>query len=239
MSEPPVGPRASRPPFPAPAGLSGLDLDGGATLLLNLSLNEATDLSSADSESLRATAIPCRTALVLGGARSGKSRLALAMAEAAAPARLMIATAEALDEEMAARIARHRQERGAGWSTSETPLDLVPTLAKAARPGRSVLVDCITLWLSNVMLAGRDVEAAIADLAAVVPTLGCPVIFVSNEVGSGVTPPSKMGREFQDHQGRANQALARACDVVVAVTAGLPRLLKPAPTPWLRFERDC
>jgi adenosylcobinamide kinase/adenosylcobinamide-phosphate guanylyltransferase len=216
-----------------------LDLEGGATLLLNLSFGEETDLSNVDFERVRATAIPCRTALVLGGARSGKSRLALAMAEAAALERRMIATAEALDEEMTARIARHKRERGVGWSTSETPLDLTAALRQEAKPGRSLLVDCVTLWLSNVMLAGRDVEAAIAELAEIVPTFGCPVIFVSNEVGSGVTPASQMGREFQDHQGRANQALARACDVVVAVTAGLPRLLKPAPAPWLRFESDC
>jgi adenosylcobinamide kinase/adenosylcobinamide-phosphate guanylyltransferase len=181
-------------------------------------------------------AIRARTVLVLGGARSGKSRYGLSLAEAAAPTRLMIATAEALDEEMAARIARHKQERGAGWLTRETPLDLVDALREEARPGRAVLVDCITLWLSNVMLAGRDMEAAIAELAELTATLAGPVVFVSNEVGSGVTPPSKMGREFQDHQGRANQALARACDAVVAVTAGIPRLLKPAPELRLSFD---
>ena len=178
--------------------------------------------------------IAARTALVLGGARSGKSRYALALAEAAGPERLMIATAEPLDEEMAARIARHRAERGAGWTTREAPLDLVAALRAEARPGRPVLVDCVTLWLANVLLAGRDMEAAIAELARLVPTLPGPTIFVSNEVGYGVTPPSKLGREFQDGQGRANQALAAACELVVAVTAGLPRLLKPAPTPELR-----
>jgi adenosylcobinamide kinase/adenosylcobinamide-phosphate guanylyltransferase len=173
--------------------------------------------------------LDARSVLVLGGARSGKSRYALALAEAAAPTRLMLATAEALDEEMAERIARHRAERGAGWTTREEPVDLMRALAVEARPQRSAVVDCVTLWLTNLLLAERDMAAAIAELAALVPTLAGPTIFVSNEVGSGVTPPSKLGREFQDWQGRANQALAAACDVVVEVKAGLPRLLKPAP----------
>jgi adenosylcobinamide kinase / adenosylcobinamide-phosphate guanylyltransferase len=177
----------------------------------------------------------CRTVLVIGGARSGKSRYALALAEATAPERLMIATAQALDEEMAARIAHHQAERDAGWTTREEPLDLVAALRQEARPDRVALVDCVTLWLSNVLLAERDVEAAIAELAGLVPSLRGPAIFVSNEVGYGVTPPSKLGREFQDWQGRANQALAAACDVVAAVSAGLPRLLKLAPAPELRL----
>ncbi len=171
--------------------------------------------------------LACRSVLVLGGARSGKSRYALTLAEAAARERLMIATAEALDEEMGARIARHQAERGPGWSTREAPLELVRALREEAR--RPVVVDCVTLWLSNILIAERNMEAAIAELTALVPMLAGPVILVSNEVGYGVTPPSKLGREFQDWQGRANQALAGACDVVVEVKAGLPRLLKPAP----------
>jgi adenosylcobinamide kinase/adenosylcobinamide-phosphate guanylyltransferase len=177
----------------------------------------------------------CRSVLVLGGARSGKSRYALALAEAAAPERLMIATAEALDEEMAARIARHRAERGAGWATLEVPRDLAAALRREARVGRPIVVDCVTLWLSNVLLADSDVEAAMVEIAALAAALTGPVIFVSNEVGGGVTPPSELGRAFQDWQGRANQALASACDAVVAVTAGLPRLLKPTPSPQLRL----
>jgi adenosylcobinamide kinase/adenosylcobinamide-phosphate guanylyltransferase len=176
-----------------------------------------------------------RSVLVLGGARSGKSRYALNLAEATAPERLMIATAEALDTEMAARIARHREERGAGWATRESALELAQALKEEARPGRAVLVDCVTLWLTNILLAGRDMEGAIDELAALVARLQGPAIFVSNEVGHGVTPVSKLGREFQDWQGRANQALAAACDAVVAVTAGLPRLLKPAPMLELRL----
>jgi adenosylcobinamide kinase/adenosylcobinamide-phosphate guanylyltransferase len=179
--------------------------------------------------------IPARSVLVLGGARSGKSRYALALAEAASPQRVMIATAQAFDDEMAERIARHRQERGEGWTTREAPLSLVETLAQAAGPGRAVVVDCLTLWLSNLLLAAEDTQAATAALAALVPRLEGPTIFVSNEVGQGIVPETPLGRQFRDVQGRANQALAAACDAVVLVTAGLPRLIKPAPAPTLRL----
>ncbi len=171
--------------------------------------------------------IRARTVLVLGGARSGKSRYAQGLVEAASAERVMIATAQAFDEEMAERIARHKAERGEGWTTHEAPFDLIDALREEARPGRAVLVDCLTIWLSNLLLAKRDLEAATAELAGL--ALAGPVVFVSNEVGQGVIPPTKLGRVFQDAQGRANQAMARACDVVVQVTAGLPRLCKPAP----------
>lgn len=180
-------------------------------------------------------AIPCRSVLALGGARSGKSVYALRLAEAAAAERLYLATACAPDDEMKARIARHRAERGAGWSTREEPLDLVAALAAEARPGRVVLVDCVTIWLSNCLFAGRDAEAEAAALAAATPSLAGPVVFVSNEVGSGIVPQTPLGRSFRDLQGRANQALAAACDVVALVTAGLPTLIKPASRPPLRL----
>ena len=178
--------------------------------------------------------IEARSVLVLGGARSGKSRYALALAEAAAPERVMIATAQAFDDEMAERIARHKAERGAGWMTREAPLELAQALAEEARPGRVVVVDCLTLWLSNLLLAQRDLEAATQELAAL--ALAGAVIFVSNEVGQGIVPETPLGRAFRDAQGRANQALAAACDAVALVTAGLPRLLKPAPSPDLRLS---
>ena len=178
-------------------------------------------------------AIPCRTALILGGARSGKSRYALRLAESFAGELLFIATAEALDAEMAARIARHRADRGPRWVTREEPLDLVPTLEVLARPGRVVLVDCITLWLSNLIHARRAPEAEVSWLARAIQNLAGPAILVSNEVGLGVAPATELGREFRDLQGRANMALAEACDVVVTMTAGLPKLLKPAPLPSL------
>ena len=183
-----------------------------------------------------------RSVLVLGGARSGKTRYALALAEAASPQRAMIATAQAFDEEMAERIARHKAERGEGWTTHEAPLALAEVLREAAGPGRAVVVDCLTLWLSNLLLAGQDIEAATADLAALVPCLEGPAIFVSNEVGQGIVPETPLGRKFRDVQGRANQALAAACDAVVLVTAGLPRQVKPTRpgarvSPWLKRWR--
>ena len=184
---------------------------------------------------MTASLVRARAALILGGARSGKSRYALTLAEAASPARAMIATAQALDDEMAARIARHRAERGEGWTTREAPLDLVAALVEEARAGRVAVVDCVTLWLTNVLLAGRDMEAEIAALVRARSELSGPVVFVSNDVGGGITPATKLGREFQHWQGRANQALATSCEAVVMVEAGLPRLLKPAPAFELRL----
>jgi adenosylcobinamide kinase/adenosylcobinamide-phosphate guanylyltransferase len=180
--------------------------------------------------------VACRSALVIGAARSGKSRYALALAEATAPDRLYLATAEAGDAEMAERIARHRRERGEGWRTREEPLALAAALRAEARPGRVVLVDCLTLWLSNLMLADRDLEAQISELTAILSDLGGPVVLVANEVGAGVAPATPLGRAFRDWQGRLNQAAAAACGAVVAVAAGLPTQLKPAPQPDIRLR---
>lgn len=177
----------------------------------------------------------CRTALILGGARSGKSRYAQALAESFPGDLVFIATAQALDDEMTQRIARHRADRGARWSTREEPLELVARLGAESGPGRVVVVDCVTLWLSNLMHAGRDVEREIAALTAMLGELTGPALLVSNEVGLGLVPAHPLGREFRDVQGRANATLAAACDVVAAMTAGLPRLVKPAPAPNLRL----
>ncbi|QHL91560.1 bifunctional adenosylcobinamide kinase/adenosylcobinamide-phosphate guanylyltransferase [Sphingomonas changnyeongensis] len=168
--------------------------------------------------------------LLLGGARSGKSRRAQLLAEAAAPAGvagacLMIATAEAFDAEMAARIARHQAERGPAWDVIEAPLDLAPALARASGP---VVIDCLTLWLSNLMLAGHDVERAGAELAAMLGRIDVPVFLVSNEVGLGLVPETPLGRAFRDAQGRLNQLMARIADRVEFIAAGLPLVLKPA-----------
>lgn len=181
-------------------------------------------------------AIEARSVLVLGGARSGKSAYAQELAESAACERLYIATAEAGDAEMAARIARHRAERGDGWTTVEEPLALAETLHAVARPGRASLVDCLTLWLSNLSFAGRDIEAAIANLTNAIGALEGPAVFVSNEVGLSLVPETKLGREFRDWQGRVNREVAGACDAVVFVAAGLPTLLKPAPRLELRMR---
>ncbi len=167
--------------------------------------------------------------LILGGARSGKTGHGMALAEAAGPSRLYIATAEAGDAEMAARIARHRQERGAGWRTIEAPLDLVRALH--AFPDDAVLVDCLTLWLSNLIHAGREPEEETSRLTDALARCDRPVILVSNEVGLGLVPETPLGRLFRDEQGRLNQRIAALVGAVDFVAAGLVLPLKrPEPS---------
>jgi adenosylcobinamide kinase/adenosylcobinamide-phosphate guanylyltransferase len=170
-----------------------------------------------------------RRILVLGGARSGKSRYAQGLAESVPLAKIFLATAQAGDREMSERIAKHRQDRDESWTTREEPLALPEALHREAGAGRIVLVDCLTLWLSNLMLAQRDVGEAIPSLASAIERASGPVILVSNEVGQGIVPATPLGRAFRDAQGRLNQAMAGCCDAVVLVTAGCPRLIKPAP----------
>ncbi len=177
---------------------------------------------------------PLATTLVLGGARSGKSRHAERLLAESGLERVYLATAVAGDGEMAERIARHQEERGPGWLTIEEQLDLAGALRREARQDRAVLVDCLTLWLTNVMLADRDVAAASASLCAVLPALPCPVVLVSNEVGMGLVPETKLGRRFRDEQGRLNQAIAAVVPDVIFVAAGLPLTLKRAGEPGPR-----
>lgn len=171
--------------------------------------------------------------LVLGGARSGKSGVAQRLVEArvASGGRdpVFIATAQAHDAEMETRIAAHAAARDTRWRTIDAPFDLVGILEAAARPERILLVDCLTLWLSNLMLRGDDVAAMSSALASLVPRLQASAVFVSNEVGGGIVPENALARRFRDAQGRLNQAMAAACDTVVLVTAGLPLVLKPRP----------
>ncbi len=170
---------------------------------------------------------PPMSLLVIGGARSGKSAYAQRMIEESGLAPVFIATAEAWDAEMAERIRLHVAARDARWRTVNAPYDLAAALAEAAVPGRAVLVDCLTLWLSNLMLRGDDIDAAGAALARLVPQLAGPVVFVSNEVGAGIVPDTPLGRRFRDAQGRLNQDIAAVCRSVVQITAGLPLMLKP------------
>lgn len=167
-----------------------------------------------------------RRALILGGARSGKSRAAETLARAAGSGLVYVATAQAWDAEMAERIARHRADRGAGWETIEAPRALTAALRAVDGADRVVLVDCLTLWLSNLMLAGEDVEAEGAALVGALPALSARLVFVSNEVGMGIVPDTPLGRRFRDAQGRLNQRMAAACDTVLFVAAGLPLALK-------------
>ena len=186
-------------------------------------------------EHLRAFPLPPVT-LVLGGARSGKSthaeKLATGSLNGGAPqAAVYVATAQAGDVEMATRITAHRTRRGSNWSTIEEPLKLDEALASAAAHGRPVLVDCLTLWLSNLMLGGGDVDEATDDLVRGLEGLGVPVVFVSNEVGLGIVPDTPLGRAFRDAQGRLNMRMADRADRVILMTAGLPLTLKDRPAP--------
>lgn len=160
-------------------------------------------------------------ALVLGGARSGKSRFAEGLVTARPGPWLYIATAQALDAEMGARIAKHRARRAPGWETAEAPLELAAALA-AAPPARPVLVDCLTLWLSNALLAGRDVEAESRLLADTLARPRGPWVVVANEVGLGIVPDNALARRFRDAAGWLNQRVAAAADCVVLTVAGLP-----------------
>jgi adenosylcobinamide kinase / adenosylcobinamide-phosphate guanylyltransferase len=171
--------------------------------------------------------------LVIGGARSGKSGFAQKLAESSGKHPVLIATAQAFDEEMAARLSRHKAERSAAWTVVEEPHHLTKVLRDEAAAGRLVVVDCLTLWLSNRLLAEGDIEAEGDNLAAAVIDLAGPVIFVTNEVGTGIVPENRLGRAFRDAQGRLNQKLAAACTDVILVSAGLPLVLKPAPNPML------
>lgn len=167
-----------------------------------------------------------RTTLVLGGARSGKSRYAQSLAEAEPGDRVYIATAEAGDAEMAERIRRHREARAARWQTVEEPLALAGALTREAARGRTVVVDCLTLWLANLMAAGRDVGAETENLVAALGAIAGPVVLVSNEVGHGIVPEAALARTFRDHAGELHQAVAAASGRVVMVTAGLAHVLK-------------
>lgn len=167
-----------------------------------------------------------RCLLVIGGARSGKSRHAQAMAEGAGTELVFIATAQAFDNEMSDRIARHRADRSAIWHTVEAPLALGEALLAEDRPDRVILVDCLTLWASNLLLADRDLEGAIADLDARITAMAGRIILVSNEVGFGIVPDNALARRFRDLAGTLNQRVARIASQVDLVVAGLPQRIK-------------
>lgn len=170
-------------------------------------------------------ALPAVT-LVLGGAASGKSAYAESLVAESGLRQVYIATAEETDDEMAARIADHRARRGGSWTTIEAPLELAAALQANARPGNAVLVDCLTVWLGNLIMCERD---AGAETAALVTALGAargPAVVVSNEIGYGIVPDSPLSRRFRDRHGALNQAVAGVADRVVLVAAGLPLVLK-------------
>lgn len=177
--------------------------------------------------------------LIIGGARSGKSALAERLALGRGSPVVYVATAEPGDDEMAQRIAAHRARRPSGWTTVEAPLDLAETLAAHAAPERTLIVDCLTLWASNLIArcgaddSSRDLapfETKKNALLELLPRLAGEVLLVSNEVGSGVVPMGRLTRLFVDEAGRLNQQIAERCERVTLVVAGQPLSLK-APSP--------
>jgi adenosylcobinamide kinase/adenosylcobinamide-phosphate guanylyltransferase len=167
--------------------------------------------------------------LIIGGARSGKSAYAQRLAEAEARRRggapVMIATAEALDEEMGERIARHRAERGPAWRTLETPLAVAEAIAQVAAEDCGV-IDCLTLWLNNLMFAERDLEAATEEMLAAAGRAAGEIILVTNEVGMSIVPENALARRFRDEAGRLNRRAAERADQVTVMFAGIPLALK-------------
>jgi adenosylcobinamide kinase / adenosylcobinamide-phosphate guanylyltransferase len=169
-----------------------------------------------------------RFTLVLGGARSGKSRHAEALIAAHRPPWIYVATAQALDAEMAARIAEHRSRRDRRWHTLEAPRDL-PQAISGAPPDAPLLIDCLTLWLANAMLADADLGAAVDGLEAALGRRRASVVAVANEVGLGIVPDTVLGRRFRDAAGTLNQRLAVRADRVVLLVAGIAMTLKGPP----------
>jgi adenosylcobinamide kinase/adenosylcobinamide-phosphate guanylyltransferase len=164
--------------------------------------------------------------LVLGGARSGKSSFAEQITVAHPRGCVYVATAEIGDEEMAERVRKHQARREAHWRTIEAPLELAPAIVAQTEQGAAVLVDCLTLWLSNLMAASRDPDTETEALVRALGQAGGPVVFVSNEVGLGIVPDNALARAFRDHAGRINQRIAAVANNVFFVAAGLPLRLK-------------
>ena len=166
-----------------------------------------------------------RLSLVLGGAACGKSAFAEGLAKSACRKPTYIATSQVYDAEMAEKVAVHRAMRGQNWTTIEEPLDIASALATAP-PDAPVLIDCATLWLTNVILGEHDLEAAQAGFLSAITEAGRPIVVVSNETGQGIVPENALARRFRNAQGKLNQEIAAHADLVVAVMAGLPLVLK-------------
>lgn len=167
-----------------------------------------------------------RLTFIIGGARSGKSRRAQLLAEEHGGELVYLATAQPFDDEMADRIARHRADRGDRWRTVECPIDLPGAIDREASEGRVVLVDCLTLWASNLLLNDADFDAATSALLAALRRARAPILLVSNEVGMGIVPENALARRFRDVAGRMNQHVAEIADHVEMIVAGLPLRVK-------------
>ena len=170
------------------------------------------------------------TTLVIGGCRSGKSRHAMELAEEIrGSGKIYVATCVPMDEEMHQRVERHQAERGPNWRTIETPLAIGQCIEEQSARADVILVDCLTLWISNLMGEGKDQDTIVdeaAALGATLETAQCPVILVSNEVGAGIVPENITARQFRDTAGLVNQTLAKACTRVIWMVAGIPVTVK-------------
>jgi adenosylcobinamide kinase/adenosylcobinamide-phosphate guanylyltransferase len=166
------------------------------------------------------------TTLVLGGARSGKSAFAESLVTDTGLKRHYLATGRAWDDEMRARIGKHRADRGEGWVTVEEPLELTSALAGIDDPAHGVLIDCLTLWATNLMMEERDMAREFSRLRDHALSARARLVFVSNEVGLGIVPENRMARDFRDHAGRLHQQIAAIADEVYFVAAGLPLKMK-------------
>ena len=164
--------------------------------------------------------------LVGGGSRSGKSTYALTLARALPQPRAFVATAQAYDDEMRDRIARHQEERAEEFATCEEPFDISAAIKKLEGTHPVIIVDCLTLWLTNLMLAEQDWRAAGQDLVAALPAQRDSIVFVTNEVGSGIVPENALARAFRDAAGTLNQWIAAQADEVILAVAGLPMKVK-------------
>jgi adenosylcobinamide kinase / adenosylcobinamide-phosphate guanylyltransferase len=164
---------------------------------------------------------------VIGGARSGKSRFAEQLVEESGLTPVYIATGQGMDEEMVERIALHRRRRGNRWLTVEAPIDLPAAVRNEAKPGNMLLVDTVTMWIANLMAAGRNIAGDVDSLLAAVAARKAPIVVVSDETGLGIVPDNAIARLFRDHAGTANQAVARLADRVFLVAAGIPVCIKP------------
>ncbi|MDB5394323.1 MAG: cobinamide kinase / cobinamide phosphate guanyltransferase family protein [Rhodospirillales bacterium] len=162
--------------------------------------------------------------LIIGGARSGKSRHAEQLMAGLPPPWIYIATGQAFDDEMRERIAEHQRRRSDDWRTIEAPIDLAAALAQT--PELPVLVDCLTLWLTNLMLGEHDLPAAISALETTLGQRRAPTLLVSNEVGMGIVPEKPLGRRFRDEAGRLNQRMAAKAGCVLLMVAGIPMTVK-------------
>jgi adenosylcobinamide kinase/adenosylcobinamide-phosphate guanylyltransferase len=170
-----------------------------------------------------------QTTLVLGGCKSGKSGHALSLAEGYGLRKLFLATCIPSDEEMEKRVERHKEERDATWQTIDVPLELCESIAAHGNEGNVLLVDCLTLWISNLLLTFGDPARVIAEVERLVSVLGlvsCPVVIVSNEVGAGIVPENRLARQFRDIAGVVNQEIAAGVNRVVWMVAGIPVVVK-------------